>query len=71
MDIFELIHIYLGIVKFALPICNARHYTDILVNVNFTCICCCPIFLISHQIHGTPNTRFFMFFFQDWEEKNV
>ena len=37
--------------------------TDILVNVNFTCIWCCPIFLISHQIHGTPNTRFFMFFF--------
>ena len=36
--------------------------TDILVNVNSTCITHCPIFLISHQIHGTPNTRFFMFF---------
>ena len=35
-------------------------FTDILVNVNFACIWCCPIFLISHQIHGTPNTRFFM-----------
>ena len=37
-------------------------HTDILVNVNFTCIWCCPIFLISHQIHGTPNTCFFMCF---------
>ena len=42
--------------------------TDILVNVNFTCIGCCPIFLISHQIHGTPNTRFFYVFFQNLEE---
>ena len=43
--------------------------TDILVNVNSTCITHCPIFLISHQIHGTPNTRFSWFFFQNWEGK--
>ena len=38
--------------------------TDVLVNVNSTCITLCPIFLISHQIHGIPNTHFFMFFFK-------
>ena len=42
--------------------------TDILVNVDSTCIAHCPSFLLSHQIHGTPNTPFFMFFFQNWEE---
>ena len=40
----------------------SRKYTDILVNVDSMCITRCPIFLISHQIHGTPNTHFFMFF---------
>ena len=44
-------------------------HTDILVNVNSSFITRRPIFLISHQIHGTPNTHFFMVFFQNWEEK--
>ena len=50
---------------------NKSPYTDILVNVNFMCIWCCPIFLISHQIHGTPNTRLLCVFPQLGGRKNV
>ena len=35
---------------------NFIYYTDILLNVDSTFITHGPIFLISHQIHGTPNT---------------
>ena len=40
-----------------------KTYTDILVNANSTSITHYPIFLISHPIHGTPNTHFFHVYF--------
>ena len=58
----------LGILLPLQPPTITSPFTDILVNVDSTCITRCPIFLISHQIHGTPNTRFFIFF-QNWEGK--
>ena len=59
-------------VKRQLPyICDIGYPTDILVHVNSTCITHYPIFLISHQIHGTPNTPFFMFFSKLGEKKRV
>ena len=44
--------------------------TDILLNVDFTCITHCPIFLISHQIHGTP-IHIFHVFLMGRKEKRV
>ena len=51
---------------------NFFRFTDILLNVDSTCIKHCPIFLISHRAHDTPNTHFSMFFFSKLgEKKNV
>ena len=44
-------------------------HADILLNVDSTFITHCPVFLISHQIHVTPNSHFSMVFLQNWEEK--
>ena len=44
-------------------------HTDILVNVESTCITQCPIFLISHHVY-TKYTIFHVFF-QNWEGKNM